>query len=187
MPLQTWTEVLTAAIVDGTANTAGTAASCIPADNVITLPGYYFQVGRVIRITAYGRISCVITTPGTAQFMVRSDPAAATSIFDTGALGLNIVAKTNVPWLLNITLTCRSVGTGTGCAFMGFAEFQSSAIVGSPTPTVGGNGSLVAPVTAPVVGSGIDSTVANKLDLWFAQTVATGSMTCQLYVVESLN
>lgn len=187
MPIQTWNEVLTASIVDGTANTTGAAASCVPADNVITLPSYYFQVGRVFRVTAYGRISNAVTTPGTARFQVRSGPAAATSIYDTGAISLNIVAKTNVPWILTVIFTCRSVGNGTACTFMGAGEFESEAVVGSLTPANGGNGVQVVPTTAPAVGSGIDSTVVNQLDLWFTQTVATGSMTCHLYVVESLN
>jgi len=187
MSLQTWEECLTTSIVDGTANTTGTAASCIPPNNVIALPSSYFQIGKVIRVTAYGRISCVVTTPGTARFQIRSGPTSGVSIFDTGAINLNIVAKTNVPWLLQAILTCRTIGNGTNCTFMGCAQFESEAIVGSPAAAAGGNSVLVTPVGAPAVGSGIDSTVVNQLDLWFTQTVATGSMTCHLYVVESLN
>lgn len=187
MGLQTWEECLTASVADGTANTAGTAASCIPPGNVISLPSTYFQVGRVIRVTAYGRISCVVTTPGTARFQIRSGPTSGTSIFDTGALNLNTTAKTNVPWLLQAMITCRTVGDGVNCTFMGCSQFESEAVVASPAPSAGGNGVLIAPVGAPAVGSGIDSTVVNQLDLWFTQTVATGSMTCHLYVVESLN
>lgn len=187
MGLQTWTEVLTAAVVDGATNTSGAAASCIPTNNVLTLPSYYFQVGRVLRITAFGRLSCAVANPGTARFQVRSDPTSGTSIYDTGEIPLNIVAKTSLPWLLQIILTCRSVGNGTNTNFMGGGTFQSETLIGSPTAAAGGNGALVVPVTAPAVGAGIDSTVANQLDLWFTQTVATGSMTCHLYVVESLN
>jgi hypothetical protein len=187
MSLQTWTECLTASIVDGTANTTGTAASCIPPVNVITLPSYYFTVGRTFRITAMGRISCAVTTPGTAKFQIRSGPTAAISIFDTGALNLNIVAKTNVPWLLQAIITCRAAGSGTSTNFMGVATLQSEAIVGAPLTTVGGNGSLLAPVGTPVVGTGCDNTAANQMDLWFTQTVGTGSLTCHMYVLESLN
>lgn len=188
MPLQTWTQVLTASIADGsTLTAAATPASCIPGNNVITLPSYFIKVGTVFRITAYGRISCVVTTPGTARFQVRSDPTGATSIFDTGALNLNIVAKTNLPWRLEVLMTCQAVGSGTACVFMGGAQFESEAVVGSPTAAAGGNGVLLAPVGTPAVGSGIDSTVANLLDLYFTQTVATGSLTCHQYVVEVLN
>lgn len=187
MPTQIWSQVLTASTTDGAALTAAaTPASCIPGNNVITLPSYYIKLGTVFRITAMGRISCVVTTPGTARFQVRSGAAGATSIFDTGALNLNIVAKTTVPWRLDILLTCRTVGSGTSCAFMGGATFQSEAVVGAPLPTVGSNGVLFAPVGTPAVGSGIDSTVVNLLDLYFTQTVATGSLTCHQYVVESL-
>ena len=187
MGLQTWEECLTASIVDGPTLTAAATASCIPANNLLTLPSYYFSLGRTLRITAYGRLSNVVTTPGTARFQVRSGPAAAVSIWDSGALNLNIVAKTNLPWLLQVMLTCQTVGTGTGTQFMAWGTFQSECVVGSPASTAGGNGSILAPVGAPALGSGIDNTVANQLDLQFTQTVATGSLTCHLYVVESLN
>jgi len=187
MPLQNWNEVLTASIVDGATLTAAASASCIPGNNVLTFPSYAFKVGKVYRITAFGRLSCVVTTPGTARFQVRSDPSGTTSIYDTGAIPLNIVAKTTLPWLLEIWLTCRAVGSGTSCNFMGSGRFQSETVIGSPAVTAGGNGSMVVPVTTPAVGSGIDSTVANKLDLFFTQTVATGSLTCHQYIVEILN
>jgi hypothetical protein len=90
----------------------------------------------------------VVTTPGTARFDVRMGPSGTIIVFDTGALNLNVVAKTTVPWLLEIWLTCRAVGTGTATNFLGIANFQSEAVVGSPVNTAGGNGSLLAPVGA---------------------------------------
>jgi hypothetical protein len=40
--------------------------------------------------------------------------------------------------------------------------------------------------TAPVVGAGFDSTIANALDFRFTQTVATGSMTVHQFLIEQL-
>lgn len=189
MPLQTYEECLTSSVVDGPtiAATGTTPQTCIPAANLMTLPANYWQIGKVLRITAMGRLSCVITTPGTAQFQVRMGPTAAISVFDTGAMGLNIAAKTTLPWLMQIWMTCRSVGGGTSSNFMGIAEFQSETVVGSAVPASGGVGAFVAPVTTPVVGTGFDNTVANQLDLWFTQTVNTGSLTVHQYIVEVLN
>ena len=184
MSLNTWQETLISAKADGPTLTAAATASAIPTDCVITLPNNFWYIGRMLKITAQGRISCVVTTPGTARFDIR---IAAVTAFDTGALNLNTTAKTNVPFWLEILLTCRAIGSGTSANLMGMATFQSEAVVGSPANTAGGNGCLLAPVGAPAVGTGFDSTLANTLDMRFTQTVATGSMTVHMYKVESLN
>lgn len=176
--------VQVAATADGPTLTAAAAATCLPAAAQISLPANYFVLGKVVRIEAQGRISNVITTPGTARFDVR---LGGIVVFDTGALNLNTAAKTNVPWWLQILLTCRSAGPGVQTTLMGFAMLQSEALVGAPANSAGGNASLVAPVGAPVVGAGFDSTAAQALDLFFTQTVATGSLTLHTYKVESLN
>lgn len=187
MSLQTWQETLVSGATDGPALTAAARASCIPVADRIVLPNHYFAIGRALRILMHGRISCAVTTPGTARFDVCLGSAGTTIVFDTGALGLNIVAKTTVPWWLEINLTCRSVGTGTATTLFGLGKFTSEAVVGAPLPSVGGNGTLLVPVGAPAVGAGFDNTVASALDVFFTQTAATGSLIVHGYRVESLN
>lgn len=186
MSIATAHNTLVNALVDGPTLTAAAAATCIPTGALITLPPNFFYIGKKLKILVAGRISCVITTPGTARFDVRlhSTPIVA---FDTGALNLNTTAKTDVPFQLEIDLTCRSIGSGTSATLMGVARFQSEAVVGSAANTAGGNGSLLAPVGAPAVGTGFDSTAANLLNLFFTQTVATGSMTVHQYQVVEEN
>lgn len=159
---------------DGTAITAAAATSCLPALSKYLYPANYLKVGDVLRFTWAGRISCVVTTPGTARFDVRF---GATVIWDSGALNLNTTAKTNVPFTLDLDLYIRTVGASTGTTALGIAKFQSEAVVGSAANTAGGNGSLLCPVGAPAVGSGWDCTTSNVVDSFFTQTVATGSMT----------
>lgn len=188
MSQQTWTELLTCASTDGPTLTAAARASCIPVANRIVLPNNYFYIGRAIRFQIAGRISCAITTPGTARFDICMGSAGTTIVFDTLALGLNIVAKTTVPWWLDVTLVCRAVGSGTSTTFFpAEAVFQSEAVVGAAVPTVGGNGALNVPVGTPAVGAGADNTIAAALDLFFTQTVATGSLTVHTYMVTALN
>lgn len=187
MGIQSWQETLVEGTTDGPTLTAAAAASCIPTNSKIVLPNNYFFVGKKLRIVMQGRISNAVTTPGTARFDVRMGTAGTTVVFDTGAMNLNVVAKTNVPWWLEIVLPCRAVGTGTSSNFFGFGEFQSEAVVGSPVNTAGGNGALIVPVGAPAVGGGFDNTVANVIDMFFTQTVATGSMTVHNYQIEALN
>lgn len=187
MSLQTWMETLVQSATDGPTLTAAARASCIPTANRIVLPNNYFYIGRVLRFKILGRISCAVTTPGTARFDISMGSAGTTIVFDTLALNLNIVAKTTVPWKLEVDLVCRAVGNGTLTTFFPTGSFVSEAVVGAPLPTVGGNGYLMVPVGTPAVGGGMDNTAASAVDVFFTQTVATGSMTVHNYRVESLN
>jgi hypothetical protein len=187
MSLQTWQESIVVGATDGPTLTAAARASCIPVANRIVLPNNSFYIGRAIKIVMNGRISCAVTTPGTARFDVCLGSAGTTVVFDTLALNLNIVAKTTVPWYLELLLVCRAVGTGTSTTLFPRGVFTSEAVVGSPLPSVGGNGSLMVPVGTPAVGAGFDNTAASALDVFFTQTVATGSMTVHNYQVDVLN
>lgn len=168
---------------DGPALTAAAAASCIPAASRLILPNNYWIPGKQWKIKLQGRISCAVTTPGTARFDLRLGPSGTIIAFDTGALNLNTVAKANVPFDLDIDLTCRSVGNGTLSTLFGIGKFTSEAVIGAPLPSVGGNGVLLCPVGAPAVGTGFDNTAANAVDLFFTQTVATGSLTVHNYEI----
>ena len=140
-----------------------------------------------MKIVMNGRISCAVTTPGTARYDICMGSAGTTIVYDTGALNLNLVAKTTVPWFLEVLLVCRAVGTGTSTTFFPRGTWASEAYIGSPAVAAGGNGSVLAPVTAPAVGAGMDNTAASALDVFFTQTVATGSMTVHNYQVDVLN
>lgn len=168
---------------DGPTLTAAAAATCIPVADRIILPTNYWTVGKQWFVKMSGRISCAITTPGTARIDLRTGPSGTIVAFDTLALGLNIVAKATVPWDFTATLTCRAVGNSTSTTLFGQGVFTSEAVVGAPVPTVGGNGVLMAPVGTPAVGTGFDNTAANAVDWFFTQTVATGSFTVHQYAI----
>lgn len=174
-------KLLVSSYTDGPTLTAAAAASAIPTYNVITLPSGYFFIGRMLRITASGRASVVITTPGTLRFDVR---LGGTVVFDSLAINPLVTAQTNIGWYLDIMLTCRAVGSGTAANLIGIGNFRTAILLGEH-----GHGSnIVIPVaTAPAVGGGFNSTAALALDLFFTQTVATGSFTCHQYSAEQLD
>lgn len=177
--------VIASSYTDGPALTAAATASCLPTYVPTSIPAGYWQIGRIWRLTASGRISNVVTTPGTARWDVR---LGAVTVFDTLAMPLNIVAKTNVPWMLEVILQCRSVGTGTSATLFGQGRWSSEASINTAVPATGpGPGGQMVPYnTAPVVGTGFDSTIANALDFRFTQTVATGSMTLHTFMIEQM-
>lgn len=176
MSNNSWLQTLISAQIAGSALTAAARASCLPAAARFSFPPNALKIGDKLQVKASGIISCAVTTPGTARF----DVAFGSSVvFDSGALNLNIVAKTNVPWWLDIEMTVRSIGAA--ATIIGQGIFASEAVIASPLPTVGGNGVLNIPVSSVAVGSTFDSTASNFIDLFFTQTVATGSLTLQQY------
>lgn len=192
MSIQTWQETLINAAVDGPALANSTTATSLiggvgtGTPSKVTLPANYFAVGRMLRVVAQGRISTLVTTPGTLTLDLRLGAVIAAN---GGAMSLNIVAKTLVPWWLEWILTCRTIGSGTVATLMHQGRWASEAVIGSPLPTVGGVGSLLIPVATPAVGTGFDSQAAQTLDLFGTWSVANAANSIQLHqlLVESLN
>lgn len=145
-----------------------------------TLPANALKVpGDQLLVKASGIISCVVTTPGTARFDLSM---ATTAKLDTQAMPLNIVARTNVPWELEMLATLTTPGTAAAWTFIG--KWLSEAMINTALQATGpGPGGTMIPYSgtatgASTAGTTFDATVSNILDLNFTQTVATGS--CQL-------
>lgn len=180
MAHQNFFDTLINSHVDGAAVTAAAATSLLPAQAKRTIPANYFEnIGQMLKIEAHGRISSVITTPGTARFDIR---LGGTVVFDGLAVLLDAVAAhTNVAWYLNVLLTLRA--NGSAANFMGGGIWTCDDITGRPAGTP--MGVLSAPLpwnSAPAVGSNFDATASQQLDLFFTQTVATGSCTCHQFL-----
>lgn len=182
---ETFTETVMTSQVDGAAVTAAAATTLLPAASRFLLPANWCKIGRKIKITAWGRISSVITTPGTARFDIRT--GGGTAIFDGLAVLLDTVAgHTNVGWKLEVDMTVRAIGTA-GNLF-GQGLWTAENILGVPASAPKGVITAMLPWNSPpAVGANFDTTVANYLDLFFTQTVATGSCTCHQFEVNLPN
>jgi hypothetical protein len=175
-------------IGDGAALTNSTTpTSLLPAIAKPTLPANYLFAGKMFRVTASGRISTVVTTPGTLTLDLRFGSVA---VFGSGAMTLNTTAQTNVHWLYEALLTVRAVGSGTSANVLGQGKWTSHAVIGSSAIGTAGAGSqLLAYNTAPAAGTGFDSTAANTVDLFATWSVANAanSITCHQFIIEDLN
>lgn len=183
--IQIWNERLVTAQVDGPTLVAAAAASMLPTSAKLPLPaGFFKYIGQQLEIKATGRISSLITTPGTARFDFR---LGASVVFDSQAILLDTVAAhANVGWWLDILLTCRSLGP-TGTLF-GQGKWACEDILGVPAAAPKGVLTAMLPWNAaPSVGATFDSTIANIMDMFFTQTVATGSMTLHQLSIDSPN
>ncbi len=168
---------------DGPTLTAAAAATCLPGQAKVTIPGGTFDApGKMLLIKASGRISSVITTPGTARFDVR---LGGTVIFDGLAVLLDTVAAhTTVGWTLDLMLTLRT--SGSSANFWGQGTWTCEDILGVPATAPKGVLSAMLPwnTTPAVGGNTVDANAALVLDMFFTQTAATGSLTVQQYSAE---
>ncbi len=191
MPGQSLVEALVNSNVDGTALTASTTpTSILHGSCKLAVPANFFRIGKRIRVTAHGRVSNIVTTPGTLTFDIRMGPALPPTIVvaNSGAMALNIVAKTNVPWAMWWDLTCRAVGTATSANLMHQGEWVSESVIGAPLPSAGGASSHMLPNAAPAVGTGFDSTIANYIDLFATWSLSNAnSIQVHQYLLEDLN
>lgn len=189
MPGQSWQETLINANVDGTALTASTTpTSILPATAKLPLPPHFFRIGKMIKIAAAGRVSNIVTTPGTLTLDVRMGPTSNIVVANGGAMSLNIVAKTNVPWYLEWVLTCRAVGNSTSANLMHQGLWTSESVIGSGVPTAGGAGTHLLPNAAPAVGTGFDSTVSMVVDLFGTWSLNNAnSIQVHQFRIEDLN
>lgn len=189
MPYQNqgYQQTLVTAQGDGTAITNSvTQASIIPAQAKYTLAANFVDVpGKAFRITATGRLSNVVTTPGTLLFQVLFG-AAVVANNGAAAIALNVAAKTNVTFQLLIELVARTVGAGTAATMMWVMQLTSESVVGAAAGTTA---TAFLPASAPAVGAGFDSTVSNVVDLQakFSVATATTAITLHTYTLESVN
>lgn len=181
--------LLGAAQGDGTALTnTTTGASIIHPTGKVRIPGNYagWKVGNRFKVTASGRISTVVTTPGTLTLEIRLGPTSNIIACTSPAFALNTVAKTNVTWLLEWHMRVATVGSGTAATLLHTGFWTSEAVIGSPLPSAGGAGTHMIPASAPAAGTGFDSTVENVFDLqadWSVANAANSILahTCDLW------
>lgn len=184
MSAQTWQETLVWAVGDGTAlNTSTTRTSLLPAAAKWTAPANYFSyVGKTMRVTAKGRISNIVTTPGTLTLDVG---IGATNLL-TGTFSLNAVAKTNVTWWFEAEMVLRTLGNGVASNFMSIGQFNSEAVTGG---AFGLANTVLLPQSAPAVGGNFDNSVANQWDFFgtFSVNNSGNSIQVHTFKIESLN
>jgi len=183
-----FTQQIFSIAADGTALTNSTVlttllpAAVIPAAANVLPAKFLNYVGQELYLEASGRISTLVTTPGTLSFALRF---GSVSVALSGAFALNVVAKTDATWYLRWLLTLRAVGASANLMHTG--NWQSEAVVGSPLPAVGGAGLLLIPASAPAVGSNFASTSAQTVDLHAQWSVASTSNSIKLHQLRLLS
>lgn len=186
MSNQTWVEAVAAGLADGTAYTASiTATTIIPAAAKATIPAGTMSIGKTYRVTARGRITTVVTTPGTLTLDLRFGSVIISAF---GAMTLNVNAQTAATWDFEGLVTVRAIGQTTTANAICTGKFTSRAVVGSAAVGSGGAGVLMLPDTTPAVGTGFDSTAAQTVDMFATWSINNAnSIQTHQFIVEALN
>jgi len=182
--MSSFVQSLIAATGDGSGLSNSTSAtSLLPAQAKLTLPANYLDyVGRRLKISAQGRISNIVTTPGTLTLQLK---LGSTVVFDGGAMQLSTTAHTTLPWWWDVELTVRAIGSSANLIGQGRFMSQAASISGADPTT--GHSLLLTPNATPAVGSNFDSTAALVLDLFATFSIANSgnAITLHQYEVQS--
>lgn len=154
---------------------AGTLKALYPASNFPVLGGQYFsRIGKKLRIRLFGRITTA-ATPGNLTISVLYGTGAdanGVTLASSAATALT-ASQTNVSWMAEVYVHCRSIGS-TGTLFCtGWAKFNESVIASG----------LLIPATAPAVSGSCDLTSALVISVQASRSGSTAE-TMQVHDME---
>src|SRR6185503_17170009 len=169
---QKWQQMVISQQADGPAlSNSNAATSILLGQAKFLFPANFWEfVGMGLHVYAAGRLSNIVTTPGTLTLDLR---LGGTVVFNGGAMQLSTTAHTNVPWEWSVNLTLRATGT-TG-NFIGQGNMTSQAINISGADPTTGHSTLETPNTNPAVGNNVDLTAALALDLFATFSIANSA------------
>jgi hypothetical protein len=171
MSRQFWNEVWkddNGAVSLGLQNTYTTAKSLLngPISGLASIPASYMQVGTKFRFTAWGATSNRVTGPDTMTFQMMLGAVIACS---SGAINLVTTAKTLAAFKVECSMICTAIGNGTTGKLQGIWTFQGGSFAEAASLANGGHATGPA---APAPGTGFDSTAAQAVDFFVAQSVS---------------
>lgn len=155
----------------------------------ITLPPGFFYMGKKLKIRGSAGLSNIVTTPGTFTCEIHVGPTANIIGFTTGAMLMTTTSHVNIPVWFDIDLVCDTAGDGTLAKLRGQSRWsgqglQQSGAAAADTVT---GATIMAPNTAPALGTGFDSTVSMVLDFFIAFSISQATNGFQLWTYEVID
>lgn len=177
MSMQQWQEVVFTSLADSTAVTGTSEAIVVPD---ITLPANYMYPGRILKARIAGKISNVITTPGTVTLRARWGGIGGTVLAVSDAISQNIIMQTDDSWEVEFYIVCRTAGA------TGSFLTSGKAVLGNIVAASAGQVQLIPSASNAAVGS-LDTTAATALSFTAKFSASGNSVTAQSYILESLS
>lgn len=147
------------------------------------LGGQYFsRVGKKIRIRLFGKITTG-TTPGNGTFDIyygNGTDANGVLLASSGTVALT-ASQTNLSWMLEIFVSCRTTGSAGTLFVDGIAHFNVGVLASTLQP-------LMIPASAAVPSGACDLTAALIISVQFKRSGSTAeTMTVQDMEVVAMN
>lgn len=118
--------------------------------------------GCQLKWELHGVMTTVVTTPGTLTLVVK---AGSVAVFTSQAIPLNIVAKTAVPWRVEIDLELTTEGSS--AVVSGDGIFESEAYINTAVLATGpAPGRTPMPTAGYTAGTAFDDTTAATWDVF---------------------
>jgi hypothetical protein len=178
----TWQETVNSQTTDGVAVTNTTTETIMVPNFVWPNSGpQALYVGKQVLWVLWGRVSTVVTTPGTITFRMRWGGVAGTLLVTSKAQRPKTTVSTNMAGWVQMEMTCRSIGS-TGSVF----SMGQCALANTIGDAQAAQESIWPDAPAAVT---IDTTAASALTptIQFSVATATTSWTTHLARLVSLN
>jgi hypothetical protein len=161
-------------------NTYTTAKSVINPQALWVIPAGYLQVGDSLVVSVQGAISNVVTSQPTFTFQCMMGSIV---VHTSGAITTTTSAHVTIPFFYEAHLTLDSEGSGTAAKFrgQGKAEGQMFLYSSATADSTLGLATIMGPNTAPAVGTGFDSTIANIFDFWVGISASLSTNGIQIH------
>lgn len=153
---------------DDAAVTLSTTSLLLHTIQYTSLPANYFSMpGKMLQLWMMGRMTTAVT-PGNITVELRYGTTSnAGTILATTAAVVAGASKTNITWIANFFVRCRSIGaTGSLLGWGWFAPEPSSVVFPAA------NNPAFAPITAPAA-TAVDTTVASGINLQMKRSGST--------------
>ena len=157
---------------------ATTDKALYPPSNFPVLGGQYFaRLGKKLKIRLFGRMTTG-TTPGNGTFDVYYGTGADANgtILASSATVALTASQTNLSWMAEVSVHCRSIGSAGTLFCTSYALFNNAVLANTLQP-------LLIPASAPAVSGSIDLTAANIISVQFKRSGSTAE-TMQVHDME---
>jgi hypothetical protein len=128
---------------------------------------YWGRPGKKVRIRLFGQMTTG-ATPGNGTFDIYYGSGAdanGTILASSGTLAL-VANATNLSWMLDIVITCRTTGSAGTLFCTGLATLNVGLLLSTAAP-------MLIPASAPVASAAVDLTAANILSVQFKRSGST--------------
>lgn len=185
MSSQGWVELLpTDQANNGTTISNSTTETILFPD--FTIPASYLNDNKFLRYTARGKLSNIVTTPGTLTFALRLGGVSGTLIAQTSAISLNIVAQTDIMFEIVIDIISRGNGTTSPILAMGKVELAAQLAGNNNQPNFMGSAGGASGNTPATVNVDTTQNQALSLTAKFSIANAGNAITGMIRSIETL-